>query len=125
MFYSVIVLIINTQMHNHHVYISTCDFVWFNFNSNLPTSLTSAYRRSYGQLIQSLHRHVSEMGSYPLRENYSALVKKSMSNSIMAMQKSINSLTAMTQQVEATLVKYKENTKQFANSLTSEWNIFN
>merc|ERR1719239_984362 len=86
---------------------------------NLPTKLTSAYRHSYGQLIQSLREHVAKMGSYPLRENYSALVKKSLSNSFLTMQKSINSLTAMTQQIEATLVKYKENTKQFANSLTS------
>jgi len=81
--------------------------------------MTNAYRRSYGQLIQSLRQRVAEIGSYPIRENYSSLVKNVMTNAFLNVQKSVTSLVAMTQEIETALVEYKESSKKLANSFTS------
>ena len=90
------------------------------FPSRLPTALTSAYRSKYSQMMRSMRQRVNQIGSYPIRENYSAAVKTVMTDAFLQIQASVSSLVEMTQQIEEALIQYKENSKKLANSLTSE-----
>ena len=71
-----------------------------------------------------MKQYLAELGTYPIREKYSAYVKDLIKDSFIGFQNGVQYLVEMTHGIEQALTEYKQQAQLQSTSLSSEWLVY-